>query len=106
MWAEALAAKLRAAGTDLAALEAERIAALWKAEAPLKALQERAEQLQSRAIAAEKQVHPFRVCSQSFVNSSCSEGWLWCPSCPLLPLPPMTAECMVVLAILIARDLL
>lgn len=56
MWGEALAAKLRAAGTDLAALEAERIAALWKTEAPLKALQERAEQLQGRTAAVEKQV--------------------------------------------------
>ncbi|BDA44627.1 hypothetical protein COCOBI_06-1030 [Coccomyxa sp. Obi] len=55
VWGEALAAKLRAAGTNLAALEAERIAALWKAEAPLKALQERAEQLQTRAAAVEKQ---------------------------------------------------
>ncbi len=59
MWAEALAAKLRSAGTDLAALEAERIAALWKADAPLKALQHRAEQLQHRAEAAEKQVLNF-----------------------------------------------
>ncbi len=67
MWAEALAGKLRAAGTDLAVLEAERIAALWKAEAPLKALQERTEQLQARAAAVEKQV---RLELQCILDSS------------------------------------
>ncbi len=61
VWGEALAAKLRAAGTDLAVLEAERIAALWKAEAPLRALQQRAEQLQARAAAVEKQVRPIKL---------------------------------------------
>ncbi len=55
-WGEALAAKLRAAGADRAALEAERIAELWKAEAPLAAMQARVRELQAQLASAQQQV--------------------------------------------------
>lgn len=63
-WGEALATKLHAAGTDLAALEAERIAALWKPEAPLQALQQRADHLQSQLIAAQTQATTLTLTTQ------------------------------------------
>jgi hypothetical protein len=61
-WGEVLAARLRVAGTDRAALEAERIAALWKVEAPLIAMQAHVQELQSQLSAAQQQVRPFMTC--------------------------------------------
>lgn len=55
-WGEALAAKLRATGADRASLEAERIAALWKANAPLAALQAQLRELQQQLVSSQRQV--------------------------------------------------